>query len=299
MLGRRGLLAGSTLVLGCGRGDPTIDSPARVAAPASAPPAAASDAGAIPAPTFALFDAYPRLARDLARTELGRFPSPLENARSLDERVWIKRDDDFTRSPSCDPSFALARLFGGGKVRKLELFLGEARARGKRRLVTSGGVGSNQALAVALLGPPLGFSVRVHLAPQPRSSLTAANLAGDAASHAEMLLFDTVTEAHARALRDAREDADTYVVSPGGTTPLGTLGFVSAGLELAEDVRAGRLPAPRRIYVALGLGGTAAGLALGCALAGLSTEIVAVRVSSPGSVSAATLRTVYDPILPV
>src|SRR6185295_10840742 len=106
-----------------------------------------------------------------------------------------------------------------------------------------------------LLGEALGFAVRVHLAPQPKSSLTAKNLAADAASGAEMRLFDTVYEAHARALRDAKESGDTYVIPPGGTTPLGTLGFVNAGLELAADVRASRLPAPRRIYVALGLGG--------------------------------------------
>jgi 1-aminocyclopropane-1-carboxylate deaminase/D-cysteine desulfhydrase-like pyridoxal-dependent ACC family enzyme len=46
-------------------------------------------------------------------------------------------------------------------------------------------------------------------------------------------------------VREAHESGDTYGIPPGGTTPLGTLGFVSAGLELAEDVRAGRLPAPR------------------------------------------------------
>jgi D-cysteine desulfhydrase len=208
--------------------------------------------------------------------------------------VWIKRDDDFTRSASWEPSFEVARLYGGGKVRKLELYFGEAVAQGKRRLVTSGGIGSNQAVAVALLGRARGFSVRVHLAPQPRSSLTAKNLGADAAADAEMLLFDTVGEAHARAVRDARASDDTYVITPGGTTPLGTLGFVSAGLELASDVRAGRLPAPRRVYVALGLGGTAAGLGLGCALGGLRTEIVAVRASNPSSISAATLRAIHD-----
>jgi D-cysteine desulfhydrase len=232
----------------------------------------------------------------LPRAELGFFPSATEHATSLleDGRLWIKRDDDFTRPTSHRSSFALARTFGGGKVRKLELYFGEARAQGKHRIITCGGVGSNQALATALLGSALGFSVRLHLAPQPPSSLTAKNLAGDAASHAEMRMFDSVAEAHAQALRDAKESGDTYVIPPGGTTPLGTLGFVNAGFELAADVRAGRLPAPRRIYVALGLGGTAAGLGIGCALGGLQTEIVAVRTSNPGTVSAATLRAIHD-----
>lgn len=245
-----------------------------------------------PASTHALFDRYPALGKSLARVELGRFPSAIERAK--DGGVFVKRDDDFTRAASWTPSFDLARVYGGGKIRKLELFFGEARAQGKRRVVTSGGVGSNQALAVALLGKALGFDVRLHLAPQPRSSLTKKNLAADAASRAEMRLFATVTDAHARALRDAKESGDTYVIPPGATTPLGTLGFVNAGLELADDVRAGRLPAPRRVYVALGLGGTAAGLALGFALARLRTEVVAVRASQPGSVTLATLRAIHE-----
>ena len=280
MLGRRSFLAGSTLLLGCSRREPVVESPAPPL-PVVAPDAVADADVIVPPATFALFDAYPALAKTLPRVELGRFPARIEKASAIDERVWIKRDDD------------VAELFGGGKVRKLELFFGEAQAAGKRRLVTSGGIGSNQALAVALLGKAHGFSARLHLAPQPRSSLTETNLAADAATRAEMILFSTVTDAHARAMRDAHENADTYVIPPGGTTPLGTLGFVSAGLELAADVRAGKMPAPRRVYVALGLGGTAAGLGLGCALGGLSTEIVGVRASTPTTVTDATLQAIH------
>jgi D-cysteine desulfhydrase len=50
-------------------------------------------------------------------------------------------------------------------------------------------------------------------------------------------------------------------------------------LELAEQVARGELPAPARVVVPLGSGGTAAGLALGLAIAGLHTTIAAVRVA--------------------
>lgn len=304
-LGRRAFLAGSGLVVGCSRSATTSTPRPDAAAPTPLASASAVDvAGALPegASVHALFETYPALAKSLPRVALGRFPSAIERATSLapDGTLWIKRDDDFTRSPASSASPAspastdLARLFGGGKVRKLELYFGEARAQGKRRIITSGGVGSNQALAVALLGKALGFSVRLHLTPQPLSSLTTKNLGADAAAEAELRLFDTVYEGHAQALRDAQQSGDTYVIPPGGTTALGTLGFVNAGLELAEDVRAGRGPAPRRVYVALGLGGSAAGLGLGCALGGLRTEIVAVRASNPGTVTAATLRAIHD-----
>ncbi|MCA9585864.1 MAG: pyridoxal-phosphate dependent enzyme [Myxococcales bacterium] len=296
-LGRRAFLVGSGALAACDRRSrapqPSVEASSDAEADAARPgdPDASIDR---PASTFALFDAFPALAAALPRVELGRFPSPIERARSLvPGRLWIKRDDDFTRAASWRETFEPARTFGGGKVRKLELYFGEARARGARRIVTFGGVGSNQALAAALLGRALGFSVRLYLAPQPPSSLTAQNLAADAASRAEMRLFDSVAAAQAEAQREARGERDTYIIPPGGTTPLGTLGFVSAGLELAADVRAGAMPTPRRVYVALGLGGSAVGLSIGCALGGLATEIVGVRASTPSTVTATTLRAIH------
>jgi len=71
---------------------------------------------------------------------------------------------------------------------------------------------------VALLGKALGFSVRLHLAPQPLSSLTHEEPRGDAAAEAELRLFDTVNEGHAQAVRDAHQSGDTYVIPPGATT---------------------------------------------------------------------------------
>ncbi len=303
MLDRRAFLVGAGALIGCrGRVEGGGDAGTRQSVP-SATPAAAPET---PSPAYALFDAFPALEKRLPRVELGRFPSPIERAAKLIEdrlaapgardRLYVKRDDDFTRSPTrgSPASFEPARIFGGGKVRKLELFFGEARASGKRQIVTFGGVGSNQALAVALLGRALGFAVKLYLAPQAPSSLTSKNLAADAASNAEMRLFPSVVLAQAAAAREFPSSGDTYLVPPGGTTPLGTLGFVNAGLELAADIRAGAMPAPKRVVVALGLGGTAVGLGIGCALGGLATEIVGVRASNPTTVSDARLHAIHD-----
>jgi D-cysteine desulfhydrase len=57
------------------------------------------------------------------------------------------------------------------------------------------------------------------------------------------------------------------------------VGYVGAGLELAAQVEAGEIDAPTKIYVATGTMGSAGGLALGLALAGLRSEVQAVRVS--------------------
>jgi len=70
-----------------------------------------------------------------------------------------------------------------------------------------------------------------------------------------------------------------YFVPPGGSSPVGSLGFVEAALELGEQVRAGELPEPETVWCALGSGGTAAGLALGLRMAGLRTRVRAVHVN--------------------
>jgi D-cysteine desulfhydrase len=67
----------------------------------------------------------------------------------------------------------------------------------------------------------------------------------------------------------------------GASTALGCFGFVEAGLELAEQIEAGICPRPRTIYVAAGSAGTAAGLALGLGLAGVSTHLHLVSSVEP------------------
>ncbi len=249
-------------------------------------PAWAAPGVAVGSSSYPLFDRFPRLGLALARAPLGAFPTPVTRARSLGAAVgvelWVKRDD------------LSSEAYGGGKVRKLELFFGEAvrsaeeRGPAPRELVTFGGVGSNQAVATAVHGDRLGFRVRVELAPQPKSRLVDRNLRLLAATQADVRAVATVGEALGRAER--RRSA--YVIPPGGTSPLGTLAFVSAGLELAADVRAQRLPPPRRLYAALGTGGSVVGLALGLELAGLDVELVAVRASSEGTSSPARLRAI-------
>jgi len=70
-----------------------------------------------------------------------------------------------------------------------------------------------------------------------------------------------------------------YIIPTGGTSPLGTLGYVNAACELQEQVAAGALPEPRTIFVPLGSGGTAAGLVAGARIAGLRSRVVPVLVT--------------------
>jgi 1-aminocyclopropane-1-carboxylate deaminase/D-cysteine desulfhydrase-like pyridoxal-dependent ACC family enzyme len=80
--------------------------------------------------------------------------------------------------------------------------------------------------------------------------------------------------------RLAYRRAERFVIAPGGSDGVGTLGWVDAGLELAEQLERGELPRPAVVHVAAGTLGTAAGLALGLAAAGLDIPIAATRITS-------------------
>src|SRR6185503_13031154 len=67
-------------------------------------------------------------------------------------------------------------------------------------------------------------------------------------------------------------------IAAGGSTALGVLGHVNAGLELVDQIDRGQFPAPLSVVVPLGTGGTAAGLALAFAIAQRNVTVVGARV---------------------
>lgn len=221
----------------------------------------------------ALFRRYPGLEDRIPWIPLGTFPTPIEMVRLTTPegpvRVLVKRDD------------RTAALYGGNKVRKLEFLLAEAERRGSRRLITAGAAGSHHALATAVYGRARGFAVSIVLFPQPPSRHVAEILRADAEFGADIWWvrrMELVPLGIFRARLRHRED-HPFVVAPGGSDALGTLGYVSAGLEIAEQVRGGHAPRPSRVFVAAGTMGTAAGLALGFSIAGLEVPIVATRIT--------------------
>lgn len=166
--------------------------------------------------------------------------------------------------------------YGGNKVRKLEFILGAAAAAGTTRLATIGGIGSHHVLATALYGADHGFEVAAVVFPQPLNDHVREQLLADAAVglrfyHSSSYL--TVPFAWLGARRGRQW------VAAGGSSVEGALGYVAAAFELRRQIEAGELPRPDVIYIALGSCGSAAGLWVGLALAGLhQTRLVAVRV---------------------
>ena len=90
---------------------------------------------------------------------------------------------------------------------------------------------------------------------------------------------------------------DPLVIPFGGTNEHGTIGFVNAAFELADQIASGVLPEPDVVYVPFGSMGTAAGLAIGFAAEGIRARVQAVRVLPAAEGDAEALsRTVTEAV---
>jgi D-cysteine desulfhydrase len=249
-----------------------------------------------------LFRAHPRLRARLPRYPLVTVATPIDSVRlaGVPEPLWVKRDD--RSSPR----------YGGNKPRKLEFLIGAALARGSRRLVTVGGLGTNHGLATAILGGDAGLGVTLVLLDQPVTPQVREKLLLYPAYGAELLYGRNVAGTAVQTLRallrsTARGEKPTLVPA-GGSSGTGNVGFVCAGLELAAQVGEGSLPEPAEIFVPVGSGGTLAGLVVGLRLAGLRSRARGVLVSdilppSPRALQRAARRALRglrakDPSLP-
>ncbi|WP_285960500.1 D-cysteine desulfhydrase [Pseudomonas tohonis] len=219
------------------------------------------------------------LAR-VPRLELVTSPTPLEPlahlSRQLGRDIRVKRDDI--------TPFAL----GGNKVRKLEYLAQDALAQGADVLVTAGAIQSNHVRQTAALAARLGLSC-VALLENPigtadRNYLENGNrLLLDLFGTEVQLVpnLDTADQLLAEAAERLRAAGRTpYVVPIGGSNALGALGYVRAGLELAEQIKAGGVR-PSAVVLASGSAGTHAGLALALEHTLPGIRVVGVTVSRP------------------
>ena len=216
-----------------------------------------------------LFEELPGLAA-LPWMPLVHAPTPVESMDAIADwlgrtGVWVKRDD--LASP----------LYGGNKVRRYELVLADAIDKGKRRIVTAGGLASTQAMATALFGRAVGLPVQIVLFDQPVTRFTKEALLVDADAGAELVWGGGYLTTVFRTWRAMGKDA--YLILPGAASPLANLGYVDAMIELGDQVARGELPRPDAIVLPTGSSGTLAALALGAAWLGWDTEIIGVRIT--------------------
>ncbi|MCU1716639.1 D-cysteine desulfhydrase [Pseudomonas sp. 5P_3.1_Bac2] len=216
---------------------------------------------------------FPRLA-------LLNGATPLEKLARLSQHlgrdVWVKRDD------------LTPLALGGNKLRKLEFLAADALAQGADTLVTAGAIQSNHVRQTAAVAARLGLGC-VALLENPIDTQAPNYLHNG--NRLLLDLFGAEVEAVANldqadaqlaatAARLRKLGKRPYVVPIGGSNALGALGYVNAGIELAQQIGAcGEDFAA--IVVASGSAGTHSGLALALAQTLPEVPLIGVTVSRP------------------
>jgi 1-aminocyclopropane-1-carboxylate deaminase/D-cysteine desulfhydrase-like pyridoxal-dependent ACC family enzyme len=218
-----------------------------------------------------LFERYPLLREKLPYISLGEFPTPVEELERLGQAInvpnlYAKRED------------LSGKLYGGNKVRALEFLLGGALRANDKHVMAGGFPASCQALAQAIYARQLGLKTLAILFPQVRSEQGRRHL----------LIYQSIgADVQALGLPallrliNHRFQYGRFPKFLEASSPLGMVGYVSAGFELKDQIERGTLPEPDLVYVALATMGTAVGLALGFKTAGLKSRVVSVHLGNP------------------
>jgi D-cysteine desulfhydrase len=208
------------------------------------------------------------------RIPLANLPTPIHNYEFDGVRFRMKRDD------------LTGVEWSGNKIRKLEYLLADAKRQGASVMLTTGGEQSNHARATVFAAASQGMRTKLYLWGSDRTR-PDGNLFLDRVMGAEIVYLnkkdflnaDEILEAERERLTSAGETP--YVAPAGGSSPVGALGYV----RFVEELRERGGAAPSGLFAACGSGGTAAGMLVGCALAGWRTKIYAVNVLMDAAVA--------------
>ncbi len=199
------------------------------------------------------------------RVPLAQLPTPLQPLERLSASVgaelWVKRDD-------------LTGLgLSGNKVRKLELILAEALRHDCDTVITTGGIQSNHCRATAVAARMLGLRPVLLLRGEepgvPEGNLLLDRLLGAEVHWCTHEQYHHQRGAIMAGIADdlAARGSRPWVIPSGGSNAAGALAYARAARELG-DARFDH------VFVAVGSGGTVAGLAM----AGLPARVHGVAV---------------------
>ncbi|WP_369259307.1 pyridoxal-phosphate dependent enzyme [Geodermatophilus amargosae] len=186
---------------------------------------------------------------------LSHWPTPLDRAPRLSAALGLRPGDLTVKRDD------LTDLGGGNKVRKLEHLAAEAVRDGATVLVTQGGVQSNHARMTAAAAARLGLGAVLVLGGTPARD-RPGNLALEGALGARVVVVPDPADVDARVAEvaaDLRAAGEVPAVLPlGGSSVTGARGYLACAAELGEQA-----PGARHVVVAVGSGGTMAGLVAG------------------------------------
>ncbi|SDT10340.1 D-cysteine desulfhydrase [Nocardioides scoriae] len=189
---------------------------------------------------------------------LGSYPTPVERAPRLAAALGLEPDDLVVKR---DDLLGLGA--GGNKVRKLERTVAVALRRGATSLVTTGAAQSNHARLTAAAGARLGLGVELVLAgdepPHVAGNLLLDRLLGARLHWAGAVDTPGLERLAAQRVADLASAGTVAELIPyGGSNAVGAAAYADAGRELLAQV-----PDVAHVVVAVGSGGTQAGLVAG------------------------------------
>jgi D-cysteine desulfhydrase family pyridoxal phosphate-dependent enzyme len=227
----------------------------------------------------------------LPSVPLAPAPTPVEDMPRLTAalgrgpRLLVKRDD------------TIGFAFGGNKVRKMRYVAADALRHGADALITTGGVQSNHARVTAAAAARLGMRC-ILVVNGAAPAKASGNALLDALLGAEVRYVAT-REARAPAMEQAADDLRRaghrpYVIPLGASTPLGAAAYVDALRELLAQI-----DPPDVIVHSTSSGGTQAGLAAGCALAGVPTRVIGISADQPSATLVDDIRAILGGVTPL
>jgi len=223
-------------------------------------------------------------------------PSPLTSHELRDPqsgrviKLSVKRDG-LLHGPS-------DALYGGNKLRKLDLSLPPLLQAQPKALYTVGGEGSHHALATSFAARALGLESHLALSAQVHSAHSAEVFALSRALATSVTLLSAHDEASFhRELSAWRARQEGAWLPTGGSSVEAVLGMVEGALELSEQLSCLDPPEPERIYIATASGSSLAGLLLGLSIAwagrGGAPFVIGVRVAPSRLINGRKVRRLY------
>lgn len=192
-------------------------------------------------------------------------PSPVRRLLVQGAReLWVKDDG------------RICSEYGGNKPRKLQHLLDRARSRHATRLVTVGALGSHHVLATGLLGRRVGLPTVAITLPRPYGLHAEQTTRQILNAGVELIPLGNPWDLRGLLTRLWRRG--DHWIPAGGSNGLGALGYFDAAGELKRQIGEQQIPEPDVVVVALGSGGTAAGLIAGFHHYGIGSHLIAVPV---------------------
>lgn len=215
----------------------------------------------------------------IPRIQLANLPTALEEMPSLSERLggpklYIKRDD------------TTGLAFGGNKARKLEFIMAQAKHEEADVIVTGAGFQSNWCTQVAAAARKLNMKV-ILVKQGPREGYDPSEYDGNHLLHfilgsdVRVVADRYIQDVSKRLCEEIRKEGHTpYFIPIGGSTPLGTLGYVNAVSEILSQADASKIKVDY-IVTATGSVGTQAGLILGAKILDSNIKTLGFSVLLP------------------